>query len=139
MNVIYNGIKYSTFKKEIENINISEITIEIVDDSLHCLKNNFVHIYSFYSTKEKQGYGSKALKEIIKIANKYQVNLYLFPAGTSERFYKKFGFIYPENSKNYYIPMKLYFLCNEYSPIYQKIKSVKIMSLLKKIKLFLFN
>lgn len=117
MNVIYNSIKYSTFKKEIENINIPEITIEIVDDSIHSLKNNFIHIYSFYSTKEKQGYGSKALKEIIKIADKYRINFYLFPYGTSKLFYKKFGFIYPENPNNHYIPGQLYRFCVSYTPM----------------------
>lgn len=117
MNIFYNGSKYLAFKKELENINIPEIIFRIEDgNGSHSLKNNFIYISSFYSTEKKHGYGSKALKEIIKIADKHQINFYLFPYGTSKSFYEKFRFIYPENPNNYYIPGQLYRFCDKYIP-----------------------
>lgn len=93
MNIQYEGNNFSEFIEKLKKINIPEIYIEFVEDTVYCnLPGKFLFINEFYSTFQKKGFGTKALKKITKLADEYKINLFLFPYGTSKYFFLKFDF-----------------------------------------------
>ena len=110
MKVIYEGAKFLDFIDDLKKINIPEVEIHLVEDFVYYnLPGNYIFIYSFHAVPTRNGFGTKAIKKIIELADKYKIILFLFPYGTSNKFFNKFNFIEASNKyEGYFEPLKLF-------------------------------
>ncbi|MEJ6469993.1 DNA cytosine methyltransferase [Fusobacterium nucleatum] len=116
MKIKYEGKKFLNFIEELKEVNIPEVSITFIEDSVYYkLPGDFLYISEFHSAPTRRGFGSKAMQKIVILADKYKINLFLFPYGTSEKFYSKFGF--EEKSDKYtdfFEPLKLFRFYSHY-------------------------
>ena len=140
MKVIYEGVKFLNFVNELKKINIPEVEIHLEEDFVYRdLPGNYIFIYSFHSAPTRNGFGTKAMKNIIELANKYKIILFLFPYGTSDKFYAKFNFIEASNKyEGYFEPLKLFKFYDGYEDEFAKFLenkklSKRILNFFKKI------
>ena len=116
MRIKYEGKKFLNFIEELKEVNIPEVSITFIEDSIYYkLPGDFLYISEFHSAPTRRGFGSKAMQKIVILADKYKINLFLFPYGTSEKFYSKFGF--EEKSGKYidfFEPSKLFRFYSHY-------------------------
>lgn len=110
MKIRYEGVNFLKFRDELKKINIPEVEIYLIEDTVYYdLPGKYVFIYSFHAAPTRSGFGTKAMKKIVELADKYKIILFLFPYGTSAKFYTKFGFIEASNKyKGYFEPLKLF-------------------------------
>ncbi len=130
MKVIYEGVKFLDFVNELKKINIPEVEIHLEEDFVYRdLPGNYIFIYSFHSAPTRNGFGTKAMKNIIELANKYKIILFLFPYGTSDKFYAKFNFIEASNKyEGYFEPLKLFKFYDGYEDEFAKFLENKKLS-----------
>ncbi|ALF22058.1 hypothetical protein RO08_06985 [Fusobacterium animalis] len=88
-------INYLDFYNELNKIEIPQVFIEYKE--IVFLPHKEICIESFYSEPPNLGYGTKAMLEIIKIANKFNIVLSLKPSTDAGKdyistFWRKLGF-----------------------------------------------
>ena len=85
-------INYLDFYNELKKIEIPEVFVEYKEIMNQPHKE--ICIESFYSKPPKSGYGTKAMLEIIKLANKFDIVLSLKPSTDDyvSTFWRKLGF-----------------------------------------------
>lgn len=116
MRVIYEGSKFLKFRDELEKINIPEVEIEFSEDKVYSnLPGNYIYISNFHASPARSNFGTKAMKKIVKLADKHKIILFLFPYGTSSYFYSKFDFIEADKKyEGHFEPLKLFRFYNGY-------------------------
>lgn len=88
-------INFLEFYNELKNIEIPQVFIEYTEIMNRPHKE--IYIEKFYTNPSKKGYGTKAMLEILKIADKYKIvisltpNTDLFDSKVS-KFWRKLGF-----------------------------------------------
>ena len=90
-------IKHKDFYEELKKIDIPQVTIKYEEIKFYYMDYEEICIVNFYSEPQKSGYGTKAMLEILKLADKYKFVLSLTPStdlGKTEvsRFWRKLGF-----------------------------------------------
>lgn len=74
-------IQFAEFYKELGKIDIPEVSIQYSEHIFSSRKEIFID--SFVSSTRGNGYGTKAMKEIIKIVNKFRIIMSLKPSKVS--------------------------------------------------------
>ena len=73
-------IKHKDFYEELKKIDIPQVTIKYEEIKFYYMDYEEICIVNFYSEPQKSGYGTKAMLEILKIADKYKFVLSLTPS-----------------------------------------------------------